>query len=91
MSGKPWGPYLLVAAGAVAGLGMIAYGFAVWVGGAVIGFALIAGAALRLIVPDGRAGLLGVRTRRVDAIVFLVLGSALVAGSLNLLLRMHST
>ncbi|MFF3664211.1 DUF3017 domain-containing protein [Microtetraspora malaysiensis] len=91
VSGKPLGPYLLVVAGAVAGLGLIAYGVAIWVGGAVIGFALIAGAALRLIVPEDRAGLLGVRTRRTDALVLLVFGAALVAGSLSLLLRLHST
>ncbi|WP_067172352.1 DUF3017 domain-containing protein [Microtetraspora niveoalba] len=91
MSGKPWGPYLLVVAGAVAGLGLIAYGVAIWVGGAVMGFAFIAGAALRLIVPDDRAGLLGVRTRRTDVLVLLVLGAALAAGSLSLLLRLHST
>ncbi|MCC5580995.1 MULTISPECIES: DUF3017 domain-containing protein [Microtetraspora] len=91
VSGKPWGPYLLVAAGTAAGLGLIAFGVATWVGGAVIGFALVAGAALRLIVPDDRAGLLGVRTRRMDAFVLLLLGAALVAGSLSLLLRLHST
>ncbi|MGI5485934.1 DUF3017 domain-containing protein [Microtetraspora malaysiensis] len=91
VSGKPLGPYLLVAAGAVAGLGLIAYGVAIWVGGAVIGFAFVAGAALRLIVPEDRAGLLGVRTRRTDVLVLLVFGAALVASSLSLLLRLHST
>jgi len=86
-----WGPYLLVLAGAVVGLGAIALGESPTIGGVVVGLALLTGAVLRLWTADRRAGLLGSRSRGLDALVFAVLGVVLVLGSLSLLLELHAT
>ncbi|MBP2704768.1 DUF3017 domain-containing protein [Microbispora sp. RL4-1S] len=86
-----WGPYLLVLAGAATGLGAIALGVRLAAGGAIIGSALVVGALIRLNVSDSRAGLLTVRTRKVDTLVMAGLGGALVVGSLLLLVHLHNT
>jgi hypothetical protein len=57
----------------------------------VIGAALIAGAVFRLVAADERAGLLRLRSRRMDALALAGLGMLLVLGSLSLLLRLHTT
>ena len=72
--GRVWRPYLLVMAGTAAGLCAIGLGMAPWVGGVVIGVSLLVGAALRFLGSGRGAGMLA------------VLGAALVAGSLSLLL-----
>ncbi len=86
-----WGPYLLVLAGAATGLGVIAMGVPPWAGGVILGVALIAGSAFRLMVPDERAGPLASRGRMMDALTFAAMGALLVIGSLSLLLRLHGT
>jgi hypothetical protein len=48
------------------------------VGAVVLGTAVLLAAALRLLLPARRAGLLVVRTRRLDVAVLLVLGTALL-------------
>ncbi|WP_433499714.1 DUF3017 domain-containing protein [Sphaerimonospora sp. CA-214678] len=84
--GQVWRPYLLVIAGAGAGLCAVGLGAAPWVGGVVIGVSLLVGAALRFLGSGRRAGLLAVRSRNTDTVVLAVMGAALVAGSLSLLL-----
>jgi hypothetical protein len=86
-----WGPYLLVLAGAATGLGVIALGVPPWVGGVILGVALIVGSAFRLVVPEERVGPLASRGRMMDALVFAAMGALLVVGSLSLLLRLHGT
>ena len=81
-----WLPYLIVLAGAAAGL------FVVWQGSphagqgaAVIGGALLAAAAARLVLPPRYAGLLSTRGKALDVAAFAVLGAAVlgVAASLR--------
>ena len=48
-------------------------------GAVVIAAGLLLGAALRLVLPARRAGLLVVRSRRLDVAMMLVLGAALMA------------
>ncbi|MGW4637607.1 DUF3017 domain-containing protein [Sphaerisporangium sp. NPDC004334] len=76
-SGKGWGSYLLVLAGAATGLGAIAVGLPAWAGSLVVAGSLLLGAVLRLIVPDGGESLLAVRKRRTDAVTYGVLGCVL--------------
>lgn len=73
-------------AGTAAGLCAIGLGMAPWVGGVVIGVSLLVGAALRFLGSGRGAGMLAVRSRNTDSAVLAVLGAALVAGSLSLLL-----
>ncbi|GII53162.1 hypothetical protein Pth03_15510 [Planotetraspora thailandica] len=86
-----WGPYLLVVVGAAVGLGMIGFGGSPWVGGVIMGAALLVGSLTRLVVSDERAGSLAIRSKKTDVVVFAVIGLALVGGSLSLLLRLHNT
>ncbi|GAA4568277.1 DUF3017 domain-containing protein [Planotetraspora kaengkrachanensis] len=90
-NGTTWGSYLLVVVGVAAGLGVIAFGGTPWVGGVIAGGALLLGSAMRLILSEGRAGALAIRTKKTDVVVFAVLGLALVGGSLSLLLKLHNT
>lgn len=74
-------PLLLVLAVVTAGLVLVV--LHQWrLGSAVVGLALSLAAALRLVLPTERAGLLAVRSRPVDAAVLVVLGF-LVVGLAN--------
>ena len=84
-SGRRWltqVPYCIVLAGLVAGLATVrGGGQAVKSGTLVIAGALLAGALIRLVLPDGRAGMLASRRRLADVAVLAVLGvGLLVAG-----------
>lgn len=71
-------PLLLVLALVGAGLALGAADR--WrVGAGLVGAAVVLAAALRLLLPARRAGLLVVRSRRLDVAVLLVLGVALLA------------
>jgi hypothetical protein len=84
-SGRAWGPYFLVLGGAVIGLGLIAVGLPAWAGSVIVAFAVLAGAALRVILPDRPESLLTVRRRGTDFVTYGLLGvvMALVAVSLT--------
>ncbi|GAB3885867.1 DUF3017 domain-containing protein [Microbispora bryophytorum] len=86
-----WGPYLLVVAGAAAGLGVIGLGVPVPAGGAIMGCGFLAGSLIRVTVSERRAGALAVRSRRMDALTLAAFGAALVIGSLLMLLRLHDS
>lgn len=80
-----WLPYLIVLAGAVAGL------FLAWLGSqdaargaAVVGGALLAAALARLLLPPRYAGLLVTRGKALDVTAFAVLGVAVLAVALSL-------
>jgi Protein of unknown function (DUF3017) len=84
-SGRRWLkqiPYCVVLAGLVAGLATVrGGGQAVKSGTLVIAGALLAGALIRLVLPDGRAGMLASRRRLADVAVLAALGvGLLVAG-----------
>ncbi|GIH21929.1 hypothetical protein Aph01nite_02390 [Acrocarpospora phusangensis] len=87
----PWWPYLLVAAGAAVGLGLIALGFAATTGAMVMGVAMLAGAGLRLVVPGRSTGALAIRSRKADVLTLAVFGFLLVAGSLAFAIKFHAT
>ena len=68
--------YLTVLAATGAGLAVVAFG--PWrVGVTIIGAALLAGALLRLVIPNDKAGMLGMRPKAFDVLVLGVLGVAL--------------
>jgi len=75
-------PYWLVMAGIVAGLATVrGGGQAVRAGTLVIAGALLVGALARLVLPAGKAGMLGSRRRIVDVAILGMLGiGVLVAG-----------
>ncbi len=76
-------PYLVVLAGLVAGLATIRSGEqAVRSGTLVIAGALLAGSLIRLILPAGRAGMLGSRRRLPDVAALAVLGVGLLIAGL---------
>jgi hypothetical protein len=76
-------PYLLVLAGVVAGLATIRSGQQAVRGGTlVIAGALLAGSLLRLILPAGRAGMLGSRRRLADVAALALLGIGLLVAGL---------
>jgi hypothetical protein len=76
-------PYLLVLAGLVAGLATIRSGsHAVRGGTLVIAGALLAGSLMRLILPAGRAGMLGSRRRLADVAALALLGIGLLIAGL---------
>jgi hypothetical protein len=76
-------PYLVVLAGVVAGLATIrGGGQAVRGGTLVIAGALLAGSLIRLVLPAGRAGMLGSRRRQVDVAALGVLGIGLLIAGL---------
>ena len=71
-------PALLVLGAVAAGLGLVAAGR--WRAGLyVVGLALLLGAALRSGLPERAAGLLAVRGRTLDAVLLLLLGTAVLA------------
>jgi hypothetical protein len=73
-------PYCVVLAGLVAGLATVrGGGQAVKSGTLVIAGALLAGALIRLVIPDGRAGMLASRRRLADVAVLAALGAGLLA------------
>jgi Protein of unknown function (DUF3017) len=76
-------PYLLVLAGVVAGLATIRSGpHAVRGGTLVIAGALLAGSLMRLVLPAGRAGMLGSRRRLADVAALALLGTGLLIAGL---------
>jgi hypothetical protein len=85
-SGRRWLvqlPYCIVLAGLVAGLATVRGGGQAVKGGTlVIAGALLAGSLIRLVVPDGRAGMLASRRRLADAAVLGALGAGLLVAGL---------
>jgi len=84
-SALAWVPYLIVLAGAAAGM------FVVWQGSryagrgaALVGCSLLAAGLARLILPPRYAGLLSTRRKASDVLAFAVLGTAVVAVALIL-------
>ena len=76
-------PYGIVLAGVVAGLATIRTGdLAVRSGTLVMAGALLAGALARLVLPEGKVGMLSSRRRLVDAGVLAVLGVGLLIAGL---------
>jgi hypothetical protein len=76
-------PYALVLAGMVLGLALMQGGVQAVRGGTlVIAGALLAGSLTRLVLPEGRAGLLGSRRRLVDVAVLTALGVGLLVAGL---------
>ena len=69
-------PVALVLGGVLAGLVTIAGGY-FKSGSAVVGAAVLFGAALRLVLTERAAGLLAVRTRAIDVLTLGALGVAL--------------
>ena len=84
-SGLSWVPYLLVLAGAAAGLFIAWRGarYAV-LGTAVLGGSLLVAALARLVLPPRYAGLLSTRRKASDVLTFAVLGAAVLAVALTL-------
>ncbi len=83
--GLAWVPYLIVLAGAAAGM------FVVWQGSkyagrgtALVGCSLLAGGLARLILPPRYAGLLSTRRKASDVLAFAVFGAAVLAVALML-------
>jgi hypothetical protein len=83
--GLAWLPYLVVLAGAAAGM------FVVWQGskyagpGAVlVGCSLLAGALFRLVLPPRYAGLLSSRRKASDVLAFAAFGAAVLAVAIAL-------
>jgi hypothetical protein len=84
-SGLAWLPYLVVLAGAAAGM------FVTWQGSryagpgaALVGGSLLVAALARLTLPPRLAGLLSTRRKASDALTFAVLGAAVLAVALML-------
>ena len=76
-------PYAIVLAGVVAGLATIRSGhLAVRGGTLVMAGALLAGAVARLVLPEGKVGMLSSRRRLVDAAVLATLGVGLLIAGL---------
>ena len=76
-------PYGIVLAGVVAGLATIRSGdLAVRGGTLVMAGALLAGALARLVLPEGKAGMLSSRRRVIDAGVLATLGVGLLIAGL---------
>ncbi len=76
-------PYGIVLGGVVLGLLIVrGGGQAVRGGTLVIAGALLAGSVIRLVLPEGRAGLLGSRRRLADGAVLAVLGAGLLIAGL---------
>ena len=85
-SGRRWLvqlPYCVVIAGVVAGLATARGGGQAVKGGTlVVAGALLAGSLIRLVLPDGRLGLLASRRRLADVAVLAALGVGLLAAGL---------
>ena len=76
-------PYGIVVAGVVAGLATIrSSDLAVRGGTLVMAGALLAGALTRLVLPEGKVGMLSSRQRLVDAAVLATLGVGLLIAGL---------
>ncbi len=76
-------PYWVVLAGIAAGLATMRGGVQSVKGGTlVIAGALLAGAVARMLLPEGRAGLLGSRRRLVDVVALVALGTGLLIAGL---------
>jgi Protein of unknown function (DUF3017) len=74
---------LIVLGGVVAGLATVCGGGQAVRGGTlVIAGALLAGSLIRLVLPAGRAGMLGSRRRLADVAVLAALGAGLLIASL---------
>jgi hypothetical protein len=80
-----WLPYLIVLAGAAVGL------FVAWQGSghagqgsAIVGGALLAASAARLVLPPRYAGLLASRGKALDVTAFAVLGAAVLGIAVSL-------
>jgi Protein of unknown function (DUF3017) len=80
-----WLPYLIVLAGVAAGL------YVAWRGSqhaghgaAVVGGALLAAAAARLVLPPRHAGLLVMRSKALDVTALAVLGAAVLGVAVSL-------
>jgi hypothetical protein len=80
-----WLPYLIVLAGAGAGLYLAWQGSRyAGRGAAVVGGALLVGAAARLALPPRYAGLLASRGKALDVVTFAVLGAAVLVVAVSL-------
>jgi Protein of unknown function (DUF3017) len=80
-----WLPYLVVLAGAAAGMFVVAQGSAYAIRGtAVLGGSLLAAALTRLILPNRFAGVLASRRKASDVLAFAVFGAAVLAVALSL-------
>jgi hypothetical protein len=80
-----WVPYLVVLAGAGAGMFVVAQGSAVAIRGmAVLGGTLLAAALTRLLLPNRFAGVLASRRKASDVLAFAVFGAAVLAVALSL-------
>jgi hypothetical protein len=76
-------PYGIVLAGVVAGLATIRGGDLALRGGTlVMAGALLAGALARLVLPEGKVGMLSSRRRLVDVVVLATLGMGLLIAGL---------
>ena len=80
-----WLPYLIVLAGAAAGI-LIAWQGSKYAGrgAALIGASLLVGALARLILPERYAGLLASRRKASDVLGFAVFGAAVLAVAISL-------
>ena len=75
--------YLVVVAATLVGLGLVAFG--PWRRGvALVGFALVFAAGMRLVIREDEAGMLRVRSRWFDVTVLAAVGVSLVALSANI-------
>ena len=75
--------YLVVVVTALVGLGIVAFG--PWRRGiALIGFALVFAAGMRLVTKEDEAGMLRVRSRWFDVTVLAAVGASLVALATNI-------
>lgn len=70
------GPYLLVLAGAAAGVCVLMLRLPLWLGAGVLGAVILSGALARLLA--ARPGDLAVRSRATDVVVLTGLGCALL-------------
>ncbi len=80
-----WVPYLIVLAGAAAGMFIVWQGsrYVGW-GTALVGCSLLVGGLARLILPPRYAGLLSTRRKASDVLAFAVFGAAVLAVALML-------
>ena len=80
-----WVPYLIVLAGAAAGMFIVSRGSAyAGRGTALLGGTLLAAALTRLILPNRFAGVLASRRKTSDVLAFAVFGAAVLAVALSL-------
>ena len=83
--GLAWVPYLIVLAGAAAGMFIVSRGSAyAGRGTALLGGTLLAAALTRLILPNRFAGVLASRRKTSDVLAFAVFGAAVLAVAIAL-------